>query len=138
MIERVTDPAWQAVSKAYFVSLTTFRRSGVPVSSAVWIAPLGEELLITTMLDTGKVKRIRNGGRVELRPCDRRGTVAPDAVVAHGVARVLTDDAARARLYRALRRKYRIGGTTAWLVGTLSRRARARRAVVSILPATKQ
>ena len=56
-----------------FVSLTTFRASGAPVSTPVWIGTEGEDLVVLTPLDSGKVKRLRANPRVELRPCDRRG-----------------------------------------------------------------
>ncbi|WP_209308980.1 pyridoxamine 5'-phosphate oxidase family protein [Blastococcus sp. CT_GayMR16] len=37
-----------------YVSLTTFRRTGVPVSTPVWAAPDGDTLLVWTRTDTGK------------------------------------------------------------------------------------
>ena len=86
-----------------FVSLTTFRRSGVPVATVVWIARDGDALVVTTVADSGKVKRLRNDPRVELRPSNRRGAVADDAPVATGVAAVVPPDE---RATAALRRKY--------------------------------
>lgn len=86
-----------------FVSLTTFRRSGAPVATTVWIAPDGDALVVTTGADTGKVRRLRRDPRVELRPCGRFGAVADDAPVAVGVGRVVAPDA---RSAAALRRKY--------------------------------
>jgi PPOX class probable F420-dependent enzyme len=70
----------------HFVALTTFRKSGVPVSTPVWIARDGDALLVTTPAGTGKVKRLRNNSRVEIRPCNRMGKVKDDAPVAIGVA----------------------------------------------------
>jgi PPOX class probable F420-dependent enzyme len=86
-----------------FVSLTTFRRSGAPVATPVWVARDGDDLVVTTIADSGKVKRLRNDPRVELRPSTRRGTVAADAPVASGVATVVAPDE---RSTAALRRKY--------------------------------
>jgi PPOX class probable F420-dependent enzyme len=71
------------------VSLTTFRRSGAPVATPVWIARDGDALVVTTIADSGKVKRLRNDPRVELRPSTRQGAVADDAPVASGVAAVV-------------------------------------------------
>ena len=42
-----------------FVSLTTFRRTGEPVSTPVWIAANGTDLIVTTPKESGKVKRRR-------------------------------------------------------------------------------
>jgi PPOX class probable F420-dependent enzyme len=92
-----------------FVSLTTYRRSGVPVSVAVWIAPAtdgGEELLITTTERSGKVKRLRHDARVQLRPCDRGGAVAPDAPVVSAVAEIVDAPDEVSRLREAIRAKY--------------------------------
>jgi PPOX class probable F420-dependent enzyme len=86
-----------------FVSLTTFRRSGAPVATPVWIARDGDALVVTTAADSGKVKRLRNDPRVELRPSSRRGRVAADAPVATGMAEVV---APSERATAALRRKY--------------------------------
>jgi len=71
-----------------FVSLTTFKRSGEGVPTTVWIARDGDALYVTTPAGSGKVKRLRNDSRVELRPSSRLGRVADDAPVAHGVARI--------------------------------------------------
>lgn len=86
-----------------FVSLTTFRRTGAPVATVVWIARDGDALVVTTVADSGKVKRLRNDPRVELRPSNRRGAVVDDAPVATGVAEVTAPDE---RSTAALRRKY--------------------------------
>jgi uncharacterized protein len=37
-----------------YVSLTTFRRTGVPVSTPVWAAPKGDTLVVWTRADSGK------------------------------------------------------------------------------------
>ena len=58
---------------------------------------------MTTVADTGKVKRLRHDPRIELRPSSRRGQVADDAPVATGVAEVVAPDE---RATAALRRKY--------------------------------
>ncbi len=98
-----------------FVSLTTFRRSGVPVPTPVWIARDCDALVGTTPADSGKVKRLRRDPRVELRPCNRRGTVPDGAPVAGGVAEVVAPDD---RSVAALKRKY---GLQYRLISTLER-----------------
>jgi uncharacterized protein len=67
------------LADARFVSLTTFRRSGEPVSTPVWIGRDGGALVVLTPAGSGKVRRLRHDPRVEIRPCGRFGKV-PDGV----------------------------------------------------------
>jgi PPOX class probable F420-dependent enzyme len=71
--------AWRVIAASEFVSLGTYRRNGEVVATPVWIAPDGDELVVTTERNTGKVKRLRNDARVVMRPCSRMGKVDPDA-----------------------------------------------------------
>ena len=95
-----------ALGAERFVSLTTFRRSGVPVPTPVWVAQDGEALVVITPAESGKVKRLRNDPRVELQPCGRTGRVAEGAPVTAGRAELVADPAEAARLTEVLRRKY--------------------------------
>jgi len=61
-----------------YVSLATFRKSGKEVRTPVWIAVDGDVLYVYTNAKSGKVKRIRNGSRVRLAPCDARGQLRGD------------------------------------------------------------
>ena len=65
-----------------YALLTTFRKSGQPVPTPVWFAEDGGKVYVYTRSDSGKVKRIRAGGRVELAPCDARGTLLGPAALA--------------------------------------------------------
>lgn len=112
-----------------FVSLTTFRRNGAPVATPVWIAPDGDALVVTTGVDTGKVRRLRHDPRVELRPCGRFGSVADDAPVAGGVAQVVAADE---RSVAALRRKYGLQFRIAMTAERLFRRSRPERVIIRI------
>lgn len=89
-----------------FVSLTTFRRSGEGVSVPVWIAREDDALVVTTPAGSGKVKRLRNDPRVELRPSSRMGRVADDAVAVRGVATIVADDRAHDEATARIRDKY--------------------------------
>jgi PPOX class probable F420-dependent enzyme len=97
------------LAQAEFVSLTTYRRSGVSVSVPVWIAPATDAaggLLVTTTERSGKVKRLRHDRRVQLRPCDRRGVVAADAPVVSAEADIVAGAGDVRRLREAIRVKY--------------------------------
>ena len=115
-----------------FVSLTTFRRSGAPVATVVWIARDGDALVVTTVADSGKVKRLRNDPRVELRPSNRRGAVADDAPVVTGVAAVVPPDE---RATAALRRKYGLQYRIITSLERLLARGRRERVILQIAAA---
>jgi len=100
------NDAARLLGEQQYVELTTFRRNGAPVATPVWIAPDGDELLIVTVDDTGKTKRLAHTARVELRPCDVRGRVDPDAPRYAALARVERGAAAVARVKRAIGAKY--------------------------------
>jgi PPOX class probable F420-dependent enzyme len=93
------------IARSRYVSLTTFRRDGTPVATPVWHVVNGDELLIVSDAAAGKVKRIRNTGRVGVTVCDLRGRIAPGAPTADGTARLL-DEAATASVRALLARRY--------------------------------
>ncbi|WP_291048328.1 PPOX class F420-dependent oxidoreductase [Herbiconiux sp.] len=96
-----------ALGDERFVSLSTFRRTGEAVSTPVWIAREGDELLVTTPAGSGKVKRLRNSGRVELRPCSRSGKVDESVPPVEAVATIHDDPAEVAAAGEVFARKYR-------------------------------
>ncbi len=107
-----------------FVSLTTFRRSGKAVATPVWIGREGEDLVVLTPTASGKVKRVRNNARVELRPCDRRGRVSEGAPTVSAVAEILDDPAAVDRVRTVMREKYRAEYRIFMVIEALVRRDR--------------
>ncbi|MGW4484576.1 PPOX class F420-dependent oxidoreductase [Amycolatopsis sp. NPDC004368] len=90
-----------------YVVLTTFRRDGRAVPTAVWFGLDGDEVLVYSEREAGKVKRIRNNGRVEIQPSDVRGRTHGPTM--SGSARLL-DDAGTERVRRAIRRHYPLVG----------------------------
>jgi PPOX class probable F420-dependent enzyme len=86
-----------------FVSLSTFRKTGVAVSTPVWIARDGDDLVVTTPDDTGKVKRLRNSRRVQLAPSSRMGKVG-EGVVPIDASAVIEPETER--LTQIFREKY--------------------------------
>jgi hypothetical protein len=86
-----------------YVSLITFRKSGVGVATPVWFGEDGESLYVMTRSDMGKTKRVRNNPQVKVAPCTIRGRVTGPELAA--TARILPpEEQARAR--QALNRKY--------------------------------
>ena len=87
-----------------YVSLTTTKRDGTAVPTAVWAAPDGSgHLLVWTGSESGKVKRLRHTPAVTVAPFDRRGRVTGTAVP--GTARLLSDSELP-RVHEAMSRKY--------------------------------
>jgi hypothetical protein len=89
-----------------FVSLTTFRRSGRPVSTPVWVGRDGDALVVLTPAGSGKVKRLRHDARVEVRPCGRFGAVADGAVPVGGTAELREQEADVLEARAVIRRAY--------------------------------
>jgi PPOX class probable F420-dependent enzyme len=84
-----------------FVSITTFKRDGTPVSTPVWVTGENGNLLVISEADTWKVRRIRRDGHVRIAPCGARGAVKGEPVDAR--ARIEPDTAVVEKL---LARKY--------------------------------
>lgn len=104
------------LDRAKYVSFTTYKKDGSPVSLPVWVVPFDGGYAFTTDPGSAKVRRLRNDARATLRVCDRRGRVAEGAVEHAGAAVLLSaDDAARVK--GLVERKYRIG---ALLLGTMA------------------
>jgi uncharacterized protein len=108
----------EQLSSEKYVLLTTFRKDGRAVPTPIWAVPDPGGLAVWTPRDSGKVKRIRNGGRVTVAPCDVRGNPSGEAV--DGRARI-GDEADRLRIGKALTRKYGLTGR-AVLLGSRLRR----------------
>ena len=122
-------------SSAY-VSLTTFRRTGVPVSTPVWAAPDGDALVVWTRTDSGKVKRLRHTKRVLCAPCTFRGRPLGPAV--EGVAEFVSRSewpGALAALRRAYGFRFQLGYVTSRVAQRVSRRDHDRNEILRISPA---
>jgi PPOX class probable F420-dependent enzyme len=86
-----------------YISLVTFRKSGVKVATPVWFGEDGGRLYVMTRSDMGKTKRIRNNPRVTVAACTIRGKVTGPELEAS--ARIVpAEEQAHAR--QTLNRKY--------------------------------
>lgn len=95
---------FQALAAANYVSLESYRKSGAPVRTPVWITAEGSKLYCWTLTDTGKVKRLRANSTVRLAKCDASGKLEGEWVAAQ--ARILDSPAALNAQLRRLRAKY--------------------------------
>jgi uncharacterized protein len=96
---------FEAFRRHRYLSLTTFRKTGKAVSTPVWFAGDDEEIFVWTNAGSGKVKRLRNSGKVKLAPCTFNGRVlGPEQ---GGRAAILEDSPAEEEAAeRRLRAKY--------------------------------
>lgn len=74
-----------------YLLLTTFRRTGTPVSTPIWVVDLGDDQLgFWTSSGSGKAKRLAHTSRVTIQPCDGRGRVKADSTPVQATARVVS------------------------------------------------
>jgi hypothetical protein len=86
-----------------YISLKTFRKNGIGVSTPVWFGEENGRLYIMTRREAGKTKRVRNNPAVLIAPCTIRGAVTGTESVA--AVRILSpEEHARAR--QSINRKY--------------------------------
>ena len=91
-------------SKKKYLNLETFRKSGESMQTPVWFVQAGETIYVHTVANSGKVKRIRNNGRVNIAPCKMDGKLIGSWVPAQ--AREITDTEVSIVADRLLDKKY--------------------------------
>ncbi|HIG40852.1 MAG: PPOX class F420-dependent oxidoreductase [bacterium] len=108
-----------------YINLATFRKNGHEVRTPVWVASAGDTHYVFSEARAGKVKRIRNNGRINIAACDARGGVKSTWI--SGTARIVTDEAEIETMYRVFDQKYgwqmRLLNFTARLSGRYRKRA---------------
>jgi uncharacterized protein len=87
-----------------YINLETFRKSGIGVKTPVWFVQDGDILYIRTGANSGKVKRIRNNGQVNIAACKVDGALLGGWLPA--TARQVTDIDADRKSDRLLDKKY--------------------------------
>ena len=117
-----------------FISLTTFKRDGTPVSTPVWVAGEDGRLLVHSAVDTWKVKRIRRDGHVRVAACGATGKVRGEAF--DGDATILANtsvvEALEARKYGLI---YRLIGLFRAISRGLKRQPTPESVTIEIVPA---
>ena len=86
-----------------YVSLASFRKSGVAVRTPVWFAEQDGKLYFMTNSKLGKYKRIRNNPNVTVAPCTVRGKIIGPEFPA--TARILPPEQSQ-RVRRLINAKY--------------------------------
>ncbi|MFE4856556.1 PPOX class F420-dependent oxidoreductase [Streptomyces sp. NPDC056670] len=103
-----------------YLLVTTYKKNGTGVATPVWVVRDGEALVIWTVADSWKVKRIRNRPEVLVGPCDVRGNPTGEQ---HPATAVICDPAATEACRALLRRKYGVVGRLTLLGSRLRRGA---------------
>jgi PPOX class probable F420-dependent enzyme len=96
--------AIDALGKAQYVNLETFRKNGTGVRTPVWVARDGDEVIIFTNGDSYKVKRLRRNSKVRIAECGVRGGLK--GPWHDGTGRLVEDEAGKQSAIRALHDKY--------------------------------
>ena len=107
-----------------YVSLLSFKRDGQGVATPVWAAPLDGKLVVFTLRDSFKVKRIRRNPSVRVARCSMSGKLL--GPWRDGTCAVVEDPATEKRAYAALDQKYgwqmRLGTFMRSIIGGLDKR----------------
>jgi len=96
--------AIEALGKAQYVNLETFRKNGTGVQTPVWVARDGDELVVFTNGDSYKVKRLRRNPNIRIAECNVRGVLK--GPWHEGTGRLVHDESEKQSGTRALHRKY--------------------------------
>ena len=74
-----------------YLALTTFKRDGTPVTTAVWAAPIDDgKIGFWTSSGSGKAKRLAHTSKVIVQPSDARGRVKPGTSPTEATAVLVT------------------------------------------------
>jgi uncharacterized protein len=108
------------LSKQKYINLETFRKSGLSVRTPVWFVQDGDNLYVRTVANSGKVKRIRNNGQVNIAPCKMDGAVVGEWTSALG--REVKDTEVYQKVDRLLSKKYGLAKTMFAMVSSMQGR----------------
>lgn len=106
------------IADAQYVMLTTYKRDGTPVSSPLWAAPDGDTMLLWTVTDSWKVKRLRRNNQVLVQACNTSGSKTTGPQVA-GLGEIVE----RTVAVDAVNRKYGLTGRLVTLGSRIRRGA---------------
>lgn len=93
------------VSRATYVNLVTYRKTGTEVRTPVWIAPLNGKHYVFSESKAGKVKRVKNNASIKIALCDVRGKLLSDDWLA-GEATLIDEPKLITAVYQSFTRKY--------------------------------
>jgi PPOX class probable F420-dependent enzyme len=74
-----------------YLALTTFKRDGTPVTTAVWSETIDDNKIgFWTSSGSGKAKRLAHTSKVIVQPSDSRGRIKPGTTPTEATAELVT------------------------------------------------
>ena len=61
-------------SNVEYINLVTYKKDKTPVTTPVWVADFSDSLVVTTSINAGKVKRVRNNGKATIYITNQNGS----------------------------------------------------------------
>ena len=61
-------------SNVEYINLVTYKKDKTPVTTPVWVADFSDSLVVTTSINAGKVKRVRNNGKATIYTTNQNGS----------------------------------------------------------------
>ena len=61
-------------TEAEYINIITYKRDKSSVTTPVWVADFSNSLVVTTSLNAGKVKRVRNNGKATIYITNQNGS----------------------------------------------------------------
>ena len=111
-----------AISDEKYISFTTFRRSGDPVSTPVWVVPVSDGRIgFWTAMGSGKTKRLRNDPRVLVQASDVRGRARAGTQALSGAAEMVRSGRLFDEVQGRVRQKYGPMTTITRVLATVGR-----------------
>lgn len=96
-----------SIADERYVAVSTYRRSGEPVTTATWIVPLADGRFgFWTSSASGKAKRLRGTPRLTAVAGDARGRVKPAAEPVEGAVTLVTSGPEFDEVQSKVRKKY--------------------------------
>lgn len=122
----MTNSKIDAFKNQQYLNLQTYRKNGQSVSTPVWFVQEQETIYVRTGAESGKVKRIRNLGQVQIAPCDVRGGLLGEWVEADAT---LVEGEIAQQVNNLLKKKY---GLTKAFFDTVSRLNKQEQQIIAI------
>ncbi len=91
-----------------YINLETFRRNGEGMKTPVWFVQDGKTVFVRTVDESGKVKRIRNNGHVNVALCKMDGGLLSEWIPAQ--ARRVADPTVEKEVAHLIYKKYSLMG----------------------------
>jgi PPOX class probable F420-dependent enzyme len=103
-----------------YMALTTYRRSGEPVTTPVWVVPVDDGRVgFWTAMGSGKTKRLAHTARVVVQPSDARGRPTVGSTALEGTAEVVRSGARFEEVHAKVREKYGVLTTVTRVLASL-------------------